>query len=770
MDAPWASGRGRPLKADGRRRGMTVAALLGLAVTLYAETLTPLGVAHGALYPLIILLAALGRQPRLVLLVSVVGAIFILVGIPLSPPPPSGISMDLVVANRSMSVAVVLVTGALALMMLRYLREANTALEELERTNQVLRQNKELLEIASESGHIGGWSADLETQRVYLSEEALRICGKPSGYTLSVEAAIAFYTPEYGKVIRGAFERCARDGAPFDEELLLLNDAGEAVWVRSIGKAVRDASGAITRVQGALQDIDQRKRAERSLQDLAERLTATLESITDGFFLLDRQWRFSFVNGRAESILRRRRVELLGQSIWDAFPEAIGTRFEEAYRKAVETGESVSFNAGFEPLDLWVDVRAYPSAEGLAVYFLDMTERHRLEQRLQQAKQLESVGKLTGGIAHDFNNLLTVIMGNIDLLGEQLDADSPLRPVVRTIGSAAQRGADLTHRLLAFARRQPLEPRAVNVNALLTRMEDLLRPAMGDHIAVTLRLSKQPWHAMVDPAELESAVLNVCINARAAMPDGGRLTLETINTHLDETYTDQGVDLRPGEYVVLAVSDTGHGIAAENLSHVFEPFFTTRPQGQGSGLGLSVVFGFIKQSRGHITIYSEPGQGTTVKLYLPRCIAGEEQPAQDVVDDSVPRGGQETILLVEDGSLVLQQAQGQLRALGYQVLCAEGGQQALTILDAHPEIDLLFTDMTMPGGMSGKQLAEAARSRYPNLKVLFTSGYTENAIVHAGRLDAGLHLLSKPYRRKDLARKLRTVLEEDAHGTPAADS
>jgi signal transduction histidine kinase/ActR/RegA family two-component response regulator len=384
----------------------------------------------------------------------------------------------------------------------------------------------------------------------------------------------------------------------------------------------------------------------------------------------------------------------------------------------------------------------------------------KLNAQLLQSQRLEAVGQLTGGVAHDFNNLLTVVLGNAELLAEQSVDKPQQRMLAEMIASAAQRGAELTQRLLAFARKQALAPSVTDINHLVANFDPMLRRTLGEHIEIELIRGAGLWNAMVDAGQLESALLNLCLNARDAMLSGGRLTIETANMSLDQAYADRFPDVTAGQYVMLAVSDTGNGIAPEHLAKVFEPFFTTKPKGKGTGLGLAMVYGFVKQTGGHVNVYSEPGQGTTVKLYLPRAVgdarAPEPAPERGIV------GGHESILVVEDDELVRRYAVNELHALGYHVLAADSGKAALALLERHPNVDLLFTDVVMPGGMSGRDLADAARQRWPQLKVLYTSGYTENAIVHHGRLDPGVVLLAKPYRRAELARAIRVALAASA--------
>jgi nitrogen-specific signal transduction histidine kinase len=386
----------------------------------------------------------------------------------------------------------------------------------------------------------------------------------------------------------------------------------------------------------------------------------------------------------------------------------------------------------------------------------DISKRVEVEAQLRQAQRLEAVGQLTGGIAHDFNNLLTVILGNAELLLEFLRDDAQLRSYADMTRTAAERGAALTSRLLAFARRQALNPEVIDVNQMLGRMDELLRRTIGGNIEIKLIRAAGLWGTLVDPAQLEAAVLNLCINARDAMPEGGLLTIETANVWLDAEYRKTHPEVEPGAYVMLAVSDTGTGIPADMLDRIFEPFFTTKEVGKGSGLGLSMVYGFVKQSGGHVRIYSEVDRGTTVRVYLRRSDQRLDDAPGDVLA-SETAGGSERILLVEDDELVRAHVYGQLELLGYRVTPVPDGRTALSVL-RHERFDLLFTDVVMPGGMNGRELADQARTDHPGLRVLYTSGYTENAIVHHGQLDASAQLLSKPYSRLELARKLRQVL------------
>ncbi len=400
------------------------------------------------------------------------------------------------------------------------------------------------------------------------------------------------------------------------------------------------------------------------------------------------------------------------------------------------------------------EVRQRRKAEAMVKRFQEI---EATESQVRQAQKMEAIGQLTGGVAHDFNNILTVITGTIEILGDAVKDRPHLAQITAMINAAASRGADLTQHLLAFARQQPLQPRSTDVNALVVDAARLLRPTLGEQIEIDSMLAHDSAPALIDPSQLSTAILNLALNARDAMPDGGKLTLETKNVVLDENYASMYTEVTPGNYVMIAVSDSGKGIPASQIEKVFDPFYTTKDVGKGSGLGLSMVYGFVKQSNGHIRIYSEEGHGTTVKLYLPQAAGVADSPPTEAGITEFARGD-ESILIVEDDALVREYVVTQVSRLGYDTLAAGNAAEALVIIDSPERIDLLFTDVIIPGGMNGRQLAIEAQTRRPGLKVLYTSGYTENAIVHHGRLDAGVLLLPKPYVSSDLARMIRTAL------------
>jgi two-component system NtrC family sensor kinase len=400
------------------------------------------------------------------------------------------------------------------------------------------------------------------------------------------------------------------------------------------------------------------------------------------------------------------------------------------------------------------------TARRTAAFYAEVERRESLEQEIRHSQRMEAIGQLTGGIAHDFNNLLTVIIGNLQMAVRRV-TDEKLRAQLDSARRGAQRAADLTKRLLAFSRNQPLDPRPIDVNRLVTDMSDLLGRTLGETIAIETVRGAGLWEAEADITELESALLNLAVNARDAMPEGGKLTLETANTYLDEDYCESVPGLRAGQYVMISITDTGIGMPEDVLRKAFDPFFTTKPPGAGTGLGLSQVYGFVKQSGGHIQIYSELGEGTAVKIYLPRRMASVKKRTEVPTAEPLPRGNGQRILISEDDADVRDYVAQTLRDLGYVVVQAADGHTALNILVREGPFDLLLTDVVMPG-MNGRELAEAALRRMPNLKVLYMTGYSRNAIVHHGRLDTGVALIQKPFSQSALARRVKGMLVEAA--------
>jgi signal transduction histidine kinase len=442
-----------------------------------------------------------------------------------------------------------------------------------------------------------------------------------------------------------------------------------------------------------------------------------------------------------------------------------GARVHDAERRRAQTlaeavalreAAAAALSRANESLEQRVALRTAELAEALDKLKHESAEREAAQAALRQAQRMESLGQLTGGVAHDFNNLLQVISGNLQLLRREVVGNELAEKRVQSALRGVTRGAKLASQLLAFGRRQPLAPKVIDIGRFIRGLDDLLRRALGEEIELETAVADGLWNTLVDPGQIENAILNLAINARDAMPEGGVLTMTASNAVLDEAYCRRHHEVQPGQYVALAVGDTGMGIPPELMERVFEPFFSTKPEGKGTGLGLSMVYGLVKQSGGHVKLFSELGEGTTVKIYLPRALGAEDAPADE--RPAAAGGGSETILVVEDDEGVCETAVGLLADLGYRVLKAGDAMAALSLIESGAAIDLLFTDVVMPGPLRGPELARKARDWLPGLAVLFTSGYTENAIVHGGRLDAGVELLSKPYTREALARKIRHVL------------
>jgi PAS domain S-box-containing protein len=488
----------------------------------------------------------------------------------------------------------------------------------------------------------------------------------------------------------------------------------------------------------------------------------------DLILVVDRRGGFLRVSPSSRSILGYAPEEMIGRSAEEfILPDDLeNTRTE--MRLARHGARERKFQCRYAhkegPFVLIAWTGVWSEADG-QYFFIgrDMTAQMALENQLRQAQKMEAIGQLTGGIAHDFNNLLTVIVGMTELLSSAVGSDPAIQPMVQAIDDAAMHGAQLTQRMLAFARKQSLQARAVNLNEIASRAELMLRRTIGEDIAVTLALADDLWPAFVDPSQIEDAIVNLAVNARDAMPNGGRLLIETMNVHLDEQYAARQIEVTAGDYVSLIMTDSGTGMPPDVLERAFEPFFTTKETGRGTGLGLSMVYGFVKQSRGHVKIYSEVGHGTSIKIYLPRAGVADAEAIAPTPPASDPRGN-ETILVVEDSRTVRHMAAEVLRALGYRVLDAEDGPTALAILSEGAAIDLLFTDMIMPNGMDGEELVRQARALRPQLRALYTSGYSEQFLKGRASADAKIVVLHKPYRRGALAGAVRRVLD-----TPRAE-
>jgi signal transduction histidine kinase/CheY-like chemotaxis protein len=511
-------------------------------------------------------------------------------------------------------------------------------------------------------------------------------------------------------------------------------------------------------------------RAETEQRALAGRLRASLDSLSQGVGVFGaahklRHWNecFQVLLGLPPAMVRSEMPYAALADHLSADGESLLENEEQIEHSQQTSGEPIVYERT-HPNGTQLEIRRTPMPDGgFVLTITDMTKRAQAEAVLRESQKMQAIGQLTGGIAHDFNNLLTVMVGNLELARMKLEPQNPLVGNIERSLWAAQRGGTLTSQLLAFARKQPLAPTPIDLSAHLPQLVPLLNRTLGEHIDVRFVDSAGLWAALTDPAQLESAVLNLALNARDAMPGGGRLTIELANKVLDVQYARAHAEVVPGDYVMVAVSDTGHGMTADVVARVFEPFFTTKTEGRGTGLGLAMVFGFAKQSGGHVKIYSEPGEGTSVKLYLPRAVGAVVATGQRSGAPAELPHGSATILVVEDEAGVREIAVAILRSLGYRVLEAPDGDEGLRVFGAHAaEIDMLLTDVVLPGKVRGRGLAERITAMRPEVKVLFMSGYTENSIVHHGRLDDGVHLLGKPFKREQLARRVAEVLEAPA--------
>jgi len=630
------------------------------------------------------------------------------------------------------------------------------------------------------SGDISSWNAGAERINGYSAAEAI-------GQHFSM-----FYPPEDREagIPDMGLEKTREEGEYTTEGWRLRKD-GSRFWASVLITPLLAENGTLTGFAKVVRDMTDKRLAHDAVIESERRFRLLVQGVTDySIFMLSPEGNVANWNLGAARIKGYEASEVIGTHFRRFYTP------EDAARGLPERGLETAAREGRFETEGWrmrkdgsrfwanvvIDAIREENGEliGYAKITRDVTERKAAQQQLEnaraqllQAQKMEAIGKLTGGVAHNFNNVLQVLRGNLELLERRHGDDPWSRERLDKAIDAVEHGANLASQLLAFGRRQALEPRVVNLGVMLRNMDDLLRRALGDLIEVETVVADDLWNTHVDPNHLENVVLNLAINGRDAMATGGRLTLELTNTAFHDAYGAVPEEVEPGEYVLLAITDTGTGMPREVLDRVFEPYFSTKPEGQGTGLGLSMAYGFIRQSGGHLQIYSEVGQGTTVKVYLPR--------STDQVLDVAPlpelpiTGGAETILVVEDDRYVQAAAVEMLSDLGYTVLKADDAQSAMAIIGSGIKIDLLFTDVVMPGQLRSSEMARLAVRALPDLKVLFTSGYAENAIIHGGRLEEGVQLLTKPYSRAQLATKVRRILgpapepEPMRHEKPATE-
>ncbi len=588
--------------------------------------------------------------------------------------------------------------------------------------------------------------------------------------SVGLDAAMAIVLNDSGRAFMKRIE--ATLGSMADDESALLAQRLAAAdlrgtWVRRL--MLGGMTTALLALAWAAQMLNRAwartQRVEAEQRTVALQLRASLDSLSQGVAVFGAEHLLSNWNDCFRALLDLPKAMVRTGTPYAAFGEHLsgeGDPFLETERQIRQGRLSPRESVVYERVrgdGHQLELRRAPMPDGgFVLTVTDMTKRAQAEAVLREAQKMQAIGQLTGGIAHDFNNLLTIILGNLEMMRTRLDGNPALQARIDRASGAAQRGATLTAQLLAFARKQPLAPSPIDLTAIVPELMPLMQRTLGAHIDVRYVGTAGLWPAMADHAQLESAVLNLALNARDAMPDGGRLTIEVANKVLDEAYAGAHHEVMPGDYAMLAVSDTGHGMSPEVVARVFEPFFTTKPDGKGTGLGLAMVFGFVKQSGGHVKIYSEPGHGTTVRLYLPRAIGAAPSRPRSSAPVELPRGNV-CVLVVEDEPAVREIAVAILADVGYRVLEAADGEEGLRVFGAHAaEVALLLTDVVLPGPVRGRELAERVTAMRPEVKVLYMSGYTENSIVHHGRLDDGVQLIGKPFKREELIRKVAATL------------
>jgi PAS domain S-box-containing protein len=635
-------------------------------------------------------------------------------------------------------------------------------------SSRELQKNLSLLRGITEGTTDSIFVKDLQGRYLMINSAGARLLGRTVEEVIGKNDAELF-APENGREIMAADRKVVESGKTQTYEELGVS-AGMARTFLSTKGPHRDPNGEIIGLLGICRDITDRKRAEEEFRQSQQKLRIHFEHTPLAVVEWDTHLRITEWSSSAERVFGYSRHEAIGRDARFLVPHSVRDHVDRMGQEILErTGGTRSTNDNLTKDGRTISCEWYntPLVDesgnvlGVASLVQDVTERVALEERLRQSQKMEAVGRLAGGVAHDFNNLLTVIMGYSQILTDGLPGASQLKDATTQIRSAADRAAGITRQLLAFSRKQVLSPRVIDLNDVMLNLDTMLRRLIGEDVEVLTVPGRHLGTVKADPGQIEQVIMNLALNARDAMPNGGKLTLETENMDLDDTYAREHAPLQPGRYVMLAVSDTGTGMSSDTQAHIFEPFFTTKEVGKGTGLGLSMVYGIVKQSGGYIWVYSEPGRGTTFKIYLPRL----DQPAEAVAAEKRPASvqrGTETILLVEDDDQLRQLTSSVLAHCGYKVLTAAGTREGLALCrENHRDIRLLVTDVIMPG-MNGRQLAEQVKLISPNTRVLYVSGYTSNAIVHYGVLDSGLWFLPKPFSLSALIAKVREVLDAES--------
>jgi PAS domain S-box-containing protein len=656
---------------------------------------------------------------------------------------------------------------------------------------RILAESEQRFRSIANSAPVPIWVTRLDGLREFVNRAYHDFLGVSLEEAQNFDWRKALHPDDLERILR---EQRAGEGSlrPFTLEARYRRSDGQWRWLRSESQPRWGPNGDHIGFIGVAYDVTASKEAEQKLTGLNEILEwriqertqelAATQALIETFFnhssechailVEEGEGQFSYeeINPATLQLYGKTRDQVVGYTIEEVLGAEPAREIGGHLTACLQTGAPYRYVRAQGESAIEAVATPVPQEAGaprrLIVSAHDVTERRRLERQLQQSQKMEAVGQLTGGVAHDFNNLLTLVLGGLDIIGRQmrnLQASTAPARIEQGREMALQgvkRATALTRRLLAFSRQQALSPQPLDGNKLVVSVCELLRRTLGEAIVLETALAADLWRAFADPNQLENALLNLALNARDAMPDGGKLTIETANASLDKVYiASLNEPVEPGQYVMIAVADTGAGMDRATRDRAFDPFFTTKEVGKGTGLGLSQVYGFARQSAGHVKIYSEVGVGTTVKIYLPRRLGDDDEPTTDKTRDVSRSMGAETVLVVEDDDALREYAKDILRELGYRVLEASNGALALEVLDGDQRVDLLLTDVVMPGGVNGRQLANQAIRKRPDLKVLFMTGYTRNAIVHHGRLDAGIHMISKPFSFEELADKVRERLD-----------
>ncbi len=656
---------------------------------------------------------------------------------------------------------------------------------ERKQIEEALKLSQTRLESAQAQAKIGSWEYNPLTKESFWSKQMYALYGlEPGTEVPSVDAVLEQVHPEDRAMV---FDAPLRAIALRQSQYLVYRRnprLGALRYFEFNTVPEYDKEGQLCRLTGTTQDVTERELTTEALRESEQRLQRLVQNSADIIVVLDADGTQRSLLGPLKAILGYEPKELAGTNAFTLMHPEDGPKVQPVLLEAM-ANPGVPYRVEYRCRHKqggWVDMEAVgtnwlhdPSIEGLVVNLRQTTERKQAEQerailqeQLQQATKMEAVGRLAGGVAHDFNNLLTVIIGNVELALIELDRANPLVSHLSDVTAAANSAAALTHQLLAFSRRQLIEPKIVNLNDLIAHLHKMLNRLIGEDISLEMKTSSELGSVRIDPGQFDQVLINLAVNARDAMPKGGRLTIETANVELDEYYCRRHGDLRPGQFVALQITDDGEGMSAEVLSHIFEPFFTTKPQGSGTGLGLAVIFGVVKQAGGAIETYSEVGLGTTFKIYLPRV----DEPAQKLANTMASAEalrGTETILLVEDNESVRELTATILRRLGYNLLVSDNGKNALRLIKDEPRaIHLLLTDLIMPE-MSGHELSTRIRGFLPDIAVLYCSGYTEDIFIRHGLASENLQFIGKPFTVQQLGLKVRQVLDEKRAATASID-